>query len=167
MVFEAMSLGTSSGSIVSLSASNSGRRYGSILSVSDPGRYPSRSPASTAGRVRMIRSTSLRCSAWTAFAMARYVLPVPAGPMPNTMVFSSMACTYCFWPCVFGRTVRPRDCTMASLSTSDRVRASSSPSRRALVSISWGSTCCPSSTIATTSSMSRRRTPRPPGCRRA
>ena len=34
----AMSFGTSSGSIISLSASYSGRRYGSILSVSVPGR---------------------------------------------------------------------------------------------------------------------------------
>ena len=32
---------------------------------------PSRSPASTAGRVRMIRLTCLACSAWTALAIAR------------------------------------------------------------------------------------------------
>ena len=30
--------------------------------------------------------TCLACSAWTALAMARYVLPVPAGPMPKTIV---------------------------------------------------------------------------------
>ena len=37
-----------------------------------PGRNPSRSPASTAGRVRMIRSTSWACRACTASATARY-----------------------------------------------------------------------------------------------
>ena len=48
-----------------------------------PGRKPSRSPASTAGRVRMIRDTCRSCSAATASAIARYVLPVPAGPDPE------------------------------------------------------------------------------------
>ena len=51
-----------------------------------PGRKPSRSPASTAGRVRMMRETSRSSSAATASAMARYVLPVPAGPMPKVTV---------------------------------------------------------------------------------
>ena len=46
-------------------------RYGSILSLRVPGRKPSRSPASIAGRVRMIRFTCLACSAWTALATAR------------------------------------------------------------------------------------------------
>ena len=46
-----------------------GRGRSSRCSV--PGRKPSRSPASTAGRVRMIRLTCLACSAWTALAMAR------------------------------------------------------------------------------------------------
>ena len=32
-------------------------------------------------------------SACTALAIARYVLPVPAGPMPNTIVLSSIAST--------------------------------------------------------------------------
>ena len=50
---------------------HSGRRYGSILSYSVPGRKPSRSPASTAGRVRMMRLTCLACSACTALATAR------------------------------------------------------------------------------------------------
>jgi hypothetical protein len=45
---------TRSGSIMSCIASNSGRRYGSTLAIRSPGRKPSRSPASTAGRVRMI-----------------------------------------------------------------------------------------------------------------
>ena len=50
-----------------------------------PGRKPRRSPASTAGRVRMIRLTSRRLSAAAASATARNVLPVPAGPMPNVI----------------------------------------------------------------------------------
>jgi len=41
----------------------------------------------------MIRLTSLACSALTALAMARYVFPVPAGPMQNTIVCSSIAST--------------------------------------------------------------------------
>ena len=35
--------------------------------------------------------------------MARYVLPVPAGPMPNTMSCCSMASRYRRWLTVFGR----------------------------------------------------------------
>ena len=88
-----ISFGTNSGSIMSYSASYSGRRYGSIFSLSVPGRKPRRSPASTAGRVKMMRVTCLVCSAWTALAMARYVLPVPAGPTPKTIVLASMAST--------------------------------------------------------------------------
>ncbi len=49
-----------------------------------PGKKPSRSPASTAGRDRMMRSTSLRSNIWIACATASQVLPVPAGPVPNT-----------------------------------------------------------------------------------
>src|SRR5215471_4125769 len=49
-----------------------------------PGRNPSRSPASTAGRDRMMRSTSLRSNSATACATASQVFPVPAGPVPNT-----------------------------------------------------------------------------------
>ena len=77
---------TFSGSSMSFSASNSGRRYGSILAIRSPGRKPRRSPASTAGRVRMMRLTSRRASAAAAIATARNVLPVPAGPMPNVTV---------------------------------------------------------------------------------
>ena len=54
-----------------------------------PGRKPSRSPASTAGRDRMMRSTSLRSSSETAWATASQVLPVPAGPVPNTSSWRS------------------------------------------------------------------------------
>ena len=80
-----------SSSTMSYSASYSGRRYGSIFAIRSPGRNPSRSPASTAGRVRMIRCTCLACSACTAIATASQDLPVPAGPMPNVMTFSAMA----------------------------------------------------------------------------
>src|SRR6185437_12258749 len=88
-----ISLVISSGSIMSYSASYNGRRYGSIFSLSVPGKKPRRSPASTAGRVKMMRLTCLVCRALTALAIARYVLPVPAGPTPKTMVLASMAST--------------------------------------------------------------------------
>ena len=55
------------------------------------GQEPSRSPASTAGRVRMIRLTWWACRAWTARATARYDLPVPAGPMPKVTMLGAMA----------------------------------------------------------------------------
>ena len=84
---------TLSGSIMSLSASNSGRRYGSTFAIRSPGRKPSRSPASTAGRVRMIRLTSRRDSAAVAIAIARNVLPVPAGPTPKVTVERRIAST--------------------------------------------------------------------------
>ena len=41
----------------------------------------------------MIRLTSLRLSAAAASATARNVLPVPAGPMPNVIVFSRIEST--------------------------------------------------------------------------
>ena len=40
-------------------------------------------------------------------AMARYVLPVPAGPIPNTIIFFRIWSTYCFCPMVFGFTGLP------------------------------------------------------------
>ncbi len=46
---------TCSKSIMSFRASNSGRRYGFTLACKSPGRNPSRSPASTAGRARTSR----------------------------------------------------------------------------------------------------------------
>src|SRR5471030_1974048 len=55
----------------SYSASYSGRRYGSTFCARSPGRKPRRSPASTAGRVRMMRLTASRSSASTAQATAR------------------------------------------------------------------------------------------------
>src|SRR5207302_8858151 len=62
------------------------RSYGSIFSCSVPGRNPRRSPASTAGRVRTIRLIFFSTSARTAMLTARYVLPVPAGPMPGNVL---------------------------------------------------------------------------------
>src|SRR2546427_8403528 len=58
-----------------------------------PGRKPSFSPASTAGRVRMMRRTSLRARACTADATARYVLPVPAGAIAETIGWGRLAST--------------------------------------------------------------------------
>ena len=49
-----------------------------------PGRKPSRSPASTAGRDRIRRSTTPCSSSETAWPTASQVLPVPAGPSANT-----------------------------------------------------------------------------------
>ena len=74
-------------------ASYSGFMYGSIFSYSVPGRNPSRSPASTAGRVRISRETCFCSSARTAVATARYVLPVPAGPIANVTVPLRIAST--------------------------------------------------------------------------
>ena len=73
-----------------------------------PGRKPSRSPASTAGRVRITRPTAPSESADTASAIARYVLPVPAGPIPNVTVAARIASTYRFWFTVFGVMFLPR-----------------------------------------------------------
>ena len=72
-------------SIMSCRASNSGRRYGLTFACMSPGRNPSFSPASTAGRTSTRRLACLCLSMWTANATARYVLPVPAGPVQKTM----------------------------------------------------------------------------------
>ena len=71
---------------MSCSASNNGRKYGSIFSLNVPGKKPKLSPASTAGRVKTILLIFFACKAATAMAIARYVLPVPAGPIPNVIV---------------------------------------------------------------------------------
>jgi hypothetical protein len=60
-----------SASSMSYRASKSGRRYGSTFASRSPGRKPSLSPASTAGRVRMIRLTCRSESDATASAIAR------------------------------------------------------------------------------------------------
>ena len=68
---DCISRGIESISIMSCSASKSGRKYGSIFSESEPGKKPRCSPASTAGRVRTMRLTFFACSAATAFAIAK------------------------------------------------------------------------------------------------
>ncbi len=45
-----------------------------------------------------MRFTSLFLKAATAIATARYVLPVPAGPMPKVTSFEAIALTYFFCP---------------------------------------------------------------------
>src|SRR3954449_13354857 len=82
--------------------------YGSTFAARSPGRNPSRSPASTAGRVRMMRPTCLSLRAATASAIARYVFPVPAGPIPNVTVERRIASTNCFCVTVFGAIFFPR-----------------------------------------------------------
>ena len=96
---------------ISCKASYKGRRYGSTFVCKSPGRKPSFSPASTAGRVRMIFSTCLLLNAATARHTARYVLPVPAGPTPNTTVLFLTASTYCFCPTVLHLICLPREVT--------------------------------------------------------
>ena len=54
----------------------------------------------------MIRLTLFAISADTAIATARYVLPVPAGPSPNTMSLCSIASTYFRWLGERGCTIR-------------------------------------------------------------
>jgi hypothetical protein len=56
----------------------------------------------------MIRPTCFSWSAATASAIARYVLPVPAGPIPNVTVQARIASTYAFWVTVFGAIFLPR-----------------------------------------------------------
>jgi hypothetical protein len=56
---------------MSKSASWSGRRYGFTFSAMSPGRNPSFSPASTAGRVSTIRFTFRSTRKETAIAIAR------------------------------------------------------------------------------------------------
>src|SRR6266571_4352405 len=99
---------TRSRGIMSSSASYSGRRYGSTFSCRSPGRNPRLSPASTAGRASTMRRTRLRARASTAIATARYVFPVPAGPMPITMSCCPIACRYSRCPGVFAWITRRR-----------------------------------------------------------
>ena len=55
------------------------------MSARSPGRNPSFSPASTAGRASTMRRIFFSLSAAAAMATARKVLPVPAGPIEITM----------------------------------------------------------------------------------
>ena len=62
-----------------------------------PGKKPSFSPASTAGRLRIIFLISLFFNERTAKAIAVYVLPEPAGPIANIMSFFSYSFTNFNW----------------------------------------------------------------------
>ena len=97
MTFSSMYSFSLAAGIISCKASYNGCRYGSILSFMSPGRNPSFSPASTAGRLRMIFLISLFLRARTARAMAVYVFPEPAGPMANTMSFLAKPSTSLSW----------------------------------------------------------------------
>lgn len=106
----------------------------------------------------MMRLTRLFCRAFTAFAIARYVLPVPAGPMPKTMVCLSIASTYRFWLTVFGRMVRPREDRMSR----DRTSAGRSVAIRSmwmLRSTASGDSSAPEPTNSISSSKRRTTTP--------
>ena len=91
MMLFSISLSTFSYPMMSYSESYSGRRYGLTFSAMSPGRNPSRSPASTAGRQRTMRLMVFSVIAAAAAATARNVFPVPAGPMAMVMSNSCMA----------------------------------------------------------------------------
>src|SRR5436190_5607303 len=139
---------------MSYSASKSGRRYGSTFASMSPGRNPSRSPASTAGRVRMIRPTCRSASAATASAIARYVLPVPAGPIANVTVWPRIASTYCFCITVFGEIFLPRWRQITSSKTS-RISSAWSSARTTAPTVS-GPISWPPWTSSTSSSTTAR-----------
>ncbi len=82
----------------------------------------------------MILLTSLACSALTALAIARYVFPVPAGPIAKTIVCLSIASTYRFWLSVFGRMVRPLLDRMSRVSTST---GRAPDLRRSMATLRW------------------------------
>src|SRR5215212_5403494 len=119
-----------------------------------PGRKPSRSPASTAGRVRMILPTWRSARAATASAIARYVLPVPAGPIAKVTVWSRIASTYCFCMTVFGAIFFPRWRQTTSSNTS-RMSSASSMARTTAPTVS-GPISWPPSTSSTSSSTTAR-----------
>ncbi len=89
-------------SIISSSASKRGRRYGFTFACTSPGRKPSFSPASTAGRARTILLICFFLSIETAIATARYVLPVPAGPIQKVRSLASIVSIYFSCPLVDG-----------------------------------------------------------------
>ena len=107
MMFFSIKAAVRSGLSRLCSASYSGRKYGSTFCCRSPGRKPKRSPASTAGLVRMIRSTLRSCRQRTACTTAKKVLPVPAGPSDKVRSWRSMASTYCFCRRVRGRSSLP------------------------------------------------------------
>jgi hypothetical protein len=67
-------------------------RVNLVLKVA--GQKPEFFPASTAGRVIIILPITLFFSSVTAIATARYVLPVPAGPIPKVITLFLMASIY-------------------------------------------------------------------------
>ncbi|MBA7698818.1 hypothetical protein ES703_107500 [subsurface metagenome] len=89
-------------SIISSRASKRGRRYGFTFACISPGRKPSFSPASTAGRARTILLICFFFSIETATATARYVFPVPAGPIQKIRSLASIASMYFSCPLVDG-----------------------------------------------------------------
>src|ERR1700761_1645750 len=116
-----------------------------------PGRKPRRSPASTAGRVRMIRCTLRSVSAAAAIATARKVLPVPAGPIPKVIVLRRIESTYRFWFSVFGATLvlRWRQTTSSRIAVG-LSSASSAPATASTVPGTTSWPCSISSTISST-----------------
>src|SRR5690554_4529329 len=91
----------------SYNASYKGIKYGSTFSFKSPGKNPKDSPASTAGLVKTSFLTNPFFSAATACATAKYVLPVPAGPTPNTSGYFIKASLYVRWLNVLGTTAFP------------------------------------------------------------
>ena len=77
----------------------------------NPWQKPSFSPASIAGLVNMILSISLFNKALTAITIAKYVFPVPAGPIAKTISDLLIASMYSFWPIVFTFIFFPRKLT--------------------------------------------------------
>ena len=130
-----------------------------------PGRKPRLSPASTAGRARTMRRTRFRASASTAAATARYVLPVPAGPMPTTMSFSAISRRYSACPGVFGwMTLRTPGSTMRAVTAGARPSRAPSMLMRSTSSASSASPCLRG--VDHPLRDARSRAPRPPPCRR-
>src|SRR5512139_752508 len=129
---------------MSKSASWSGRRYGFTFSAMSPGRNPSFSPASTAGRASTIRFTSFRRRNPTAMAIARKVFPVPAGPTPKTMSKSRMASRYRFCATLFGVIILFReDLKTTSWNTSETSAFRSTETMRLAASTSFPATGMP------------------------
>src|SRR5918999_642300 len=135
-----------SGSIISYRASYRGRRYGSIFSYSVPGRKPSFSPASTAGRVRMIRDTSRAWSARTAS------VSTSVGRTPSSLIMSMVRPTDEGVSCC----PRSRSVTISSNSWATRSASTGSP----VIVISFPRTRMWESNAVSTSLRNSSRSPR-------
>ena len=66
----------------------------------------------------MMRCTALRSKASTAHATAKYVLPVPAGPMPKVMSWAGILAKYVSWLGVRARKSLRRVCNATPPSAS-------------------------------------------------